>query len=38
MLLSNGHYAFTPVQNGAINQATDEASKQAVNDALASKN
>jgi N-acetylmuramoyl-L-alanine amidase len=34
---SNGHYAFTPVQNGAINQAADAASKQAVNEALAFK-
>lgn len=30
-----GHYAFTPVQNGTINQAADEASKKAVNEALA---
>ncbi|MFF2446680.1 cell wall hydrolase [Neobacillus sp. NPDC058068] len=34
---SNGHYAFTPVQNGAINQPADAASKQAVNEALAFK-
>jgi N-acetylmuramoyl-L-alanine amidase len=33
--VANGHYAFTPVQNGAINQAADAASKQAVNEALA---
>jgi N-acetylmuramoyl-L-alanine amidase len=32
---SNGHYAFTPVQNGAINQPADAASKAAVNEALA---
>ncbi|WML47208.1 cell wall hydrolase [Neobacillus sp. PS3-34] len=32
---SNGHYAFTPVQNGAINQRADAASKRAVNEALA---
>lgn len=30
-----GHYAFTPVQNGAINQAADAESKRAVNEALA---
>ncbi|ETI67810.1 cell wall hydrolase [Neobacillus vireti] len=34
---SSGHYAFTPVQNGAINQPADAASKQAVNEALAFK-
>ncbi|WHY85146.1 cell wall hydrolase [Neobacillus novalis] len=34
---SNGYYAFTPVQNGAINQPADAASKQAVNEALAFK-
>jgi N-acetylmuramoyl-L-alanine amidase len=34
---SNGHYAFTPVQNGAINQPSDAASRQAVNEALAFK-
>ncbi|MFH7445052.1 cell wall hydrolase, partial [Pseudomonas syringae pv. tagetis] len=33
--VSNGHYAFTPVQNGQINQPADAASKQAVNEALA---
>jgi len=33
--ISNGHYAFTPVQNGQINQPADAASKQAVNEALA---
>ncbi|HJV17514.1 MAG TPA: cell wall hydrolase [Bacillales bacterium] len=31
---SNGYYAFTPVQNGAINQPADAASKAAVNEAL----
>ncbi|NRD76283.1 cell wall hydrolase [Bacillus sp. BRMEA1] len=31
----SGHYAFTPVQNGAINQAADEDSKKAVNEAIA---
>jgi len=31
----SGHYAFSPVQNGAINQAADKASRQAVNEALA---
>jgi N-acetylmuramoyl-L-alanine amidase len=33
--ISNGHYAFSPVQNGQINQPADAASKQAVNEALA---
>lgn len=33
--ISNGHYAFTPVQNGQINQPADAASKRAVNEALA---
>jgi N-acetylmuramoyl-L-alanine amidase len=33
--ISNGHYAFTPVQNGHINQPADAASKRAVNEALA---
>jgi N-acetylmuramoyl-L-alanine amidase len=33
--ISNGHYAFTPVQNGQINQPADAASKNAVNEALA---
>ncbi|MDP4083213.1 MAG: cell wall hydrolase [Bacillota bacterium] len=33
--ISNGHYAFTPVQNGQINQPADAASKEAVNEALA---
>jgi N-acetylmuramoyl-L-alanine amidase len=32
---SNGYFAFTPVQNGAINQAADTSAKQAVNEALA---
>jgi N-acetylmuramoyl-L-alanine amidase len=32
---SNGHYAFTPVQNGAINQPADADSKRAINEALA---
>lgn len=35
--ISNGYYAFTPVQNGQINQSADAASKQAVNEALAFK-
>lgn len=30
----SGHYAFTPVQNGAINQAADANSKKAVEEAL----
>ncbi|WP_052352887.1 cell wall hydrolase [Neobacillus dielmonensis] len=33
--ISNGHYAFTPVANGQINQAADVESKRAVNEALA---
>ena len=33
--VESGHYAFTPVQNGAINQAADADSKKAVNEALA---
>lgn len=33
--ISNGHYAFTPVQNGQINQPADAESKRAVNEALA---
>ncbi|HYK72114.1 MAG TPA: cell wall hydrolase [Pseudoneobacillus sp.] len=33
--ISNGHYAFTPVQNGQINLPADAASKKAVNEALA---
>ncbi|MDF2858378.1 MAG: cell wall hydrolase SleB [Neobacillus sp.] len=33
--ISNGHYAFTPVQNGQINQPADAASRQAVNEAIA---
>ncbi|MCM2531308.1 cell wall hydrolase [Neobacillus pocheonensis] len=33
--ISNGHYAFTPVQNGQINQPADGASKEAVNEAIA---
>ncbi len=32
---SNGYYAFSPVQNGAINQTPDAASRQAVNEAIA---
>lgn len=32
---ANGYYAFTPVQNGAINEAPDAASRAAVNEALA---
>jgi N-acetylmuramoyl-L-alanine amidase len=35
--ISNGHYAFTPVQDGRINQPADAASKRAVNEALAFK-
>ncbi|WP_376767984.1 cell wall hydrolase [Neobacillus endophyticus] len=33
--ISNGHYAFTPVQNGQINQAADADSLKAVNEAIA---
>jgi N-acetylmuramoyl-L-alanine amidase len=33
--ISNGHYAFTPVQNGTINQPADSDSKRAVNEAIA---
>lgn len=33
--IANGHYAFTPVQNGRINLPADAASRQAVNEALA---
>ncbi|MFD2443319.1 cell wall hydrolase [Bacillus sp. CGMCC 1.16607] len=33
--ISGGHYAFSPVQNGAINRPADSASKKAVNEALA---
>lgn len=33
--ISNGHYAFTPVQNGQINQPADTTSKRAVNEAIA---
>jgi N-acetylmuramoyl-L-alanine amidase len=33
--ISNGHYAFTPVENGQINQPADAASKRAVNEAIA---
>jgi N-acetylmuramoyl-L-alanine amidase len=33
--ISNGYYAFTPVQNGQINQPADAASRQAVNEAIA---
>jgi len=32
---SNGGYAFSPVQNGAINQPADSSSKRAVEEALA---
>ncbi len=35
--ISNGHYAFTPVQNGAINQSASAESKRAVNEAIAMK-
>lgn len=35
--ISNGHYAFTPVQDGRINQPADAASKRAVNEAIAFK-
>ncbi|WP_419180375.1 cell wall hydrolase [Bacillus xiapuensis] len=35
--VSKGHYAFTPVQNGRINQPADAASKRAVNEAIAFK-
>ncbi|MBB6452531.1 N-acetylmuramoyl-L-alanine amidase [Salirhabdus euzebyi] len=31
----NGHYAFSPVKNGAINQAADAEARKAVNEALA---
>ncbi|MBS4190511.1 cell wall hydrolase [Bacillus sp. FJAT-49705] len=31
----SGHYAFTPVQNGTINQAADSVSKKAVEEAIA---
>lgn len=33
--IDQGFYAFTPVQNGTINQASDEESKRAVAEALA---
>jgi N-acetylmuramoyl-L-alanine amidase len=33
--IANGHYAFTPVENGRINQPADAASKKAVNEAIA---
>ncbi|WP_082686809.1 cell wall hydrolase [Bacillus sp. FJAT-27445] len=33
--VSNGHYAFSPVQNGQINKPADAESKKAVNEALA---
>jgi N-acetylmuramoyl-L-alanine amidase len=33
--IANGHYAFTPVENGQINQPADYASKRAVNEAIA---
>jgi N-acetylmuramoyl-L-alanine amidase len=32
---SNGYYAFTPVQNGTINESADAESMKAVNEALA---
>ncbi|MCM3568258.1 cell wall hydrolase [Neobacillus mesonae] len=32
---AGGHFAFTPVMNGAINKTADAASKRAVNEALA---
>ncbi|MFC3886017.1 cell wall hydrolase [Bacillus songklensis] len=35
--ISNGHYAFTPVQNGAINQPASAEAKRAVNEAIAMK-
>nr|WP_053368879.1 cell wall hydrolase [Bacillus sp. FJAT-27245] len=35
--VSNGHYAFSPVQNGQINKPADADSKRAVNEALAFK-
>ncbi|UOE93173.1 cell wall hydrolase [Alkalihalobacillus sp. LMS39] len=33
--VSHGHHAFTPVQNGRINRASDAESRRAVNEALA---
>ena len=33
--ISGGHYAFTPVENGQINQPADSASIRAVNEAVA---
>lgn len=33
--IDSGHYAFTPVQNGTINQPADAESKRAVNEAIA---
>lgn len=33
--IANGHYAFTPVANGQINQPADAASRRAVNEAIA---
>ena len=33
--VSNGHYAFSPVQNGQINQASSQESRDAVDEALA---
>ncbi|RDU35686.1 peptidoglycan-binding protein [Neobacillus piezotolerans] len=33
--ISNGYYAFSPVQNGQINKPADAESKRAVNEALA---
>ncbi|MDX8342877.1 cell wall hydrolase [Rossellomorea sp. YZS02] len=33
--VSNGHYAFSPVQNGQINQAPSQESRDAVDEALA---
>jgi N-acetylmuramoyl-L-alanine amidase len=33
--ITDGHYAFEPVQNGRVNQPADAASKRAVNEAIA---
>jgi N-acetylmuramoyl-L-alanine amidase len=33
--IANGHYAFTPVENGTINQPADADSKRAINEAIA---
>lgn len=35
--ISNGYYAFTPVQNGTINEPASTESKRAVNEAIAMK-